>query len=123
MSYKSYLLCTLCLLRVTGLTIHAFFTSISSQDVNWHVRLDHPSNVVLNKLVKMAYINCKIFSSTLLCIVCPLVKSHKLYFRASTHKSIKSFDLIYVDLYISPILFVILAKYFLLVVDDNTKFM
>lgn len=49
-------------------------------------------------------------------LACPLIKAHKLSFKATFYHLIKPFDLVFIDIVTS-------IKYFLLLVDDNTKFM
>lgn len=57
------------------------------------------------------------------CKSCPLRKSHRLPYTSSHEHSGKMFDLVYVDSWTSPIIASIGVKYFLLVVDDHSRFM
>lgn len=54
--------------------------------------------------------------------MCLLSKAHKFPFVLSTNKATVLFELVFIYLWISPIIFVTRAKYFLLLVDDHTKF-
>lgn len=58
-----------------SLSAKALFTSISCKEVNWHAKLGHPNEVVLNKLVKASNVNCSICVPFHKCVVCPLGKT------------------------------------------------
>ena len=67
--------------------------------------------------------NLKFSKSFDLCSSCQLAKSHRLPFVLSESKAIKPFDLVYFDLW-GPflVLSVIGARYFLLFIDDYSRF-
>lgn len=54
----------------------ALFTSIVNKYCDWHTRLGHPYEMVLNKLAKHTYLKCTINSTSSKCLVCPLAKTH-----------------------------------------------
>lgn len=109
-------------MQCSDLSTKALFSSIAGNDLNWHARLRHPSESKLNKVARRANINCTIVSLPPKCVVCPLVNTHKLPSVSSTSRSMKPFNLIYADLWTSPIVSVTTAKYFLLLID-YTKYM
>lgn len=81
----------------------------------WHVHLAHLSkfsNVFTTLQLSFNTINkCK-------CEIFPIIKSHKLSFTHS-HKYVTThFELLYIDLWLSVIVVVIDAYYFLFIVDD-----
>lgn len=54
--------------------------------------------------------------------VCQIVKAYKVPFTSFDAKSDQPFDLLYIDLWTSPLLSCNNEKYFLSIVDDNTRF-
>lgn len=68
-------------------------------------------------------LNCTVVNSSKNGLVCLLAMAHKLPFVASNSRSIKPFQLMYANLWTSPIISAITTKYFLLLVDDHTKYM
>lgn len=52
-----------------------------------------------------------------------LGKSHKLPFTSKYVKAMQSFDLVYVNLWTSPVIYVTSVKYYLLFVDDYLRYM
>lgn len=110
---------------LTGLilSVKTLFTYLSSKEINWYARLGHPSNVVLNKFAQRASIQCTIKSSLPKCIIFPLIRGHKLLFIASSHRLIKPFEIVFIDLWTSLVILVASAKCFLLLIDDFSKYM
>lgn len=61
-------------------------------------------------------------SNTSLCEICPMDKAHKLPFKSKHQGALIPFELLYVDLWVSPVVVNTSAYYFLLLVDDHRKY-
>jgi hypothetical protein len=89
----------------------------------WHSRLGHPSHSALNKLLQHALIPCNGSSKiNKLCDSCQISKSKKLPFPDSHRISTHPFELIHSDVWTSPILSLGGCKYYVLFVDDYSRF-
>ena len=111
--------------RVVGHPL-AFYSTSSTSDAGslrlWHNRLGHPSVDVVSKILSLCKIPLK-HDNNKVCESCQLAKSHRLPFEISTSKAIKPFGLIHVDLWgAAPIVSVNGARYFLLLIDDFSRF-
>lgn len=99
----------------------AFLSSFQDMFL-WHRRLDHPSFTIVRKVLK----DCNFLfrsSSSQFCNSCQVAKSHRLSFPVSTSRSVEPFALVYYDLWgPSPIKLINGARYFILFVDDCTKY-
>lgn len=100
-----------------------FFSNHTIGVSDRHGRLTYPSDLIMRKFVQHALLpsytnfnNNKTFS-----LVFPMTKSHNLPFVSHHVKFYRSFDLIYIDLWTSPVLANIRTKYLLLIVDDFNK--
>nr|KYP50110.1 hypothetical protein KK1_028093 [Cajanus cajan] len=89
----------------------------------WHDRLGDPGVPVLNSLRKNKLIKCNQIKDSLICHSCPLGKHVKLSFYASNSCTIMPFDIIHSDLWTSPILSSSGHRYYVLFVDDYSKFL
>lgn len=99
-------------------TIPRAYTGITSCDL-WHSRLAHPSNKVLHLLAKNICLPTLDIKNKSFCSICPLAKGS---FVSKHVRFAKPFDLLYMDLWTSPVIATTGAKYFL-VVDDFSHFM
>jgi hypothetical protein len=88
----------------------------------WHRRLGHPGPDTLSSLSRSSFINYK-SSPHELCHACQLDKHTRLPFVSSTHRAEKPFDLVHLDLWISPIVSVSGYKYYLIILDDCTHYL
>lgn len=97
---------------------YALYSTVDIE--KWHSRIGHPSDIIMNN--EMSCINGSSITGNSKCTSCPLGKSHKLPFHSQHVKALKSFDLIYADLWTSPIVSTT-VKYYLLLVDDYSRYM
>ena len=97
------------------------YSTIKSSAIDWHHRLGHPSLAIFNKLVSQFHLNVA-HSSTFHCNACHCNKSHKLPFCQSTLISTKPLELIYTDLWTSPVHSHDGFKYYVIFVDHFTKY-
>jgi hypothetical protein len=88
----------------------------------WHRRLGHPGPDSLASLSRSSLINYK-SSPHELCHACQLGKHTRLPFASSTHRAVKPFDLVHLDLWRSPIVSVSGYKYYLVILDDCTHYL
>ena len=97
------------------------FLSQQNQVVLWHNRLGHPAPKVVHQVLQSC--NLKFSNSEHICSSCQLAKSHRFPFVLSESRAMKPFDLVYSDLWgPSPIASVTGVKYFLLFIDNHTRF-
>ena len=83
----------------------AAFSSIKATLPNWHHRLGHPSSKIVSNLVgSQALSVISSDSSSNPCSACLRNKTHKLPFSVSTVISSKPLEIIYSDVWSSPIL-------------------
>jgi hypothetical protein len=87
----------------------------------WHRRLGHPSADVLSKL---SHDSSVIFSrcTHYLCHACQLGRHIRLRFVSSNSRADNNFDLIYCNLWTSPIVSISGYKYYLIILDDHSYF-
>ena len=87
-----------------------------------HSRLGHPSTITLTK----ALISCNIAHQSHkqdICTICQLAKSHKLPFVLSKSRALHPLALIHTDLWApTPYPSITSAWYFLVVLDDSSRF-
>ncbi|KAL6344223.1 hypothetical protein AAG906_035448 [Vitis piasezkii] len=89
----------------------------------WHKRLGHPALSVVNQILD----SCNIARTQKIrfnfCNSCQLAKSHRLPFSLSPSIAEKPIELIHTDLWgLSPVRSISGAHYFLLFIDDHTRF-
>jgi hypothetical protein len=88
----------------------------------WHRRLGHPGPDALSSLSRSSFISCT--STTYdFCHACQLSKHTRLPFSSSSSRAEKAFDLLYLDLWTSPIISVSGLKYYLVILDDFTHYL
>ncbi|MDV3146689.1 MAG: reverse transcriptase domain-containing protein, partial [Sweet potato little leaf phytoplasma] len=88
---------------------------------NWHFRLGHPATATLKNVLSLCGVSCN--SLNQFCNHCQLAKSHRLPFSLVETKTTKPFQLVHSDVWgPSPQLSINGARYFLLFVDDYTRF-
>ena len=99
------------------------FSCIKTSSTDWHSRLGHPNSSTLRfMLSRFSLPTSSSLSSTLFCNSCSTNKSHKLPFSTSTLKSTCPLDIIFSDVWTSPVLSVDGFKYYVIFVDHFTKY-
>lgn len=99
---------------------------IKTSSLIWHFRLGHPSSDVVSRLVKSFKLH--VLSSALdsnkitLCDSCQLGKSKKQPFSASNRHTSTPLNLIHTDIWTSPISSISGYKYYVVLIDDNTRY-
>jgi hypothetical protein len=88
----------------------------------WHHRLGHPGPDALSSLSRSSFIS---YTSTThdFCHACQLGKHTRLPFSSSSSHVEKTFDLLYLDLWASPVVSVSGSKYYLVIFDDFTHYL
>ena len=110
----------------SGLHKHLYSLSSiknSNKDIHvWHCRLGHPSLSRMNFLSSIVSNASYSSNDAPTCTVCPLAKQKRLPFPNNNHLSLKSFDLLHIDIW-GPyhVTTVEGYRYFLTLVDDCTQ--
>lgn len=89
----------------------------------WHSRLGHPSPSILNNVI--SHFHLLVSNKTdkhLSCSHCLINKSHKLPFSNSLITSTKPLQIIFTDVWTSPIMSIDNYKYDLLLIDHYTRY-
>ena len=90
---------------------------------DWHHRLGHPSSKIISHLVSsQAFSILSSNKSSVACNACKCNKTHKLLFSVSTVCSSKPLEVIYSDVWSSPIISKDGYKYYVIFVDHFTKY-
>lgn len=98
------------------------FTSIKSPMPIWHSRLGHPCHSILNKTVSIHSLPISNKTSSFLCNACSVNKSHKTPFSDSSLTSTKPLELIFSDVWTSPVLSREGFKYYVIFLDHYTHY-
>nr|DAD26772.1 TPA_asm: hypothetical protein HUJ06_028240 [Nelumbo nucifera] len=99
------------------------FSSVKTTSSEWHSRLGHPSFDIMKNIVsKFSLPLSNSFSSPSNCIVCSCNKSHKFPFHSSTLTSSHPLEIIFSDVWTSPIYSVDGFKYYVIFVDHYTRY-
>ena len=99
------------------------FSSIKTTLFNWHHRLGHPALPILKHIISTHALDTT--SSRMLqfsCNACHCNKSHKLSFSMSTLISTRPLQIIFSDVWTSPILSSDGYKYYAIFIDHFTKY-
>ncbi|CAH9094726.1 unnamed protein product [Cuscuta europaea] len=99
---------------------HSALTAISPD--LWHIRLEHPGAAVLRSLRHSNLIDCNKSHMTY-CSSCHLGKHSKMPFYNSMSYTVLPFDIIHSDLWTSPIISSAGHSYYVLFLDDYSKFL
>jgi hypothetical protein len=102
-------------------TPHAF-SSLRLASINWNFQLGHPALSVLKTILTTHNLNSSSVSTDFVCNACQCNKSHKLPFSVSNLNSHKSLEIIFSDVWTSPLLSVDCFKYYVIFVDHFTKY-
>jgi hypothetical protein len=97
---------------------------IKTSSLVWHFRLGHPSSDVVTRVVQgnNLPLSHSDFNKSVICSSCQLGKGKKLSFYASTRISSSPLELIHTDLWTSPVLSISGYKYYIVFVDDYSRF-
>ncbi|KAJ9547961.1 hypothetical protein OSB04_020504 [Centaurea solstitialis] len=99
------------------------FSQVKTTSTNWHHRLGHPAYSILNHMISYFQLE---FSSPLSkefsCNACLSNKSHKLSFSVSSLTSTKPLEIIFSDVWTSPVVSQDGFKYYVIFVDHFTKY-
>jgi hypothetical protein len=99
------------------------FSSIKTTPSAWHQRLGHPSLSIFRYLVSKFNLELSSPSEVSFnCNSCHCNKSHKLPFSVSTLSSSAPLEIIFSDVWTSPIVSVDCYKYYVIFVDHFTKY-
>jgi hypothetical protein len=91
--------------------------------LQWHQRLGHPKNNVVQNIVKRHDLSCLPSSdSVLVCDACQHAKSHQLPYNASHHVSTMPLELIHFDVWGKAIASSGGYQYFVSFIDDYSHF-
>jgi hypothetical protein len=100
---------------------HAF-PSVKLAPINWHFRLGHPAFSILNTIFSKHHLNSHLISKDFVCNACQCNKSHKLPFSISSLVSHNPLELIFSDVWTSPLYSLDAFKYYVIFVDHFTKY-
>ena len=101
----------------------AFASAVKTTLSDWHSRLGHPAFSILQKVVSQFQL--PLVSNALMaqpCNACSINKMHKLPFRNSTLRSSQPLDVVFSDVWTSPIISVDGFKYYVIFVDHYTRY-
>jgi hypothetical protein len=88
----------------------------------WHRRLGHPGPDALSSLSRSSFISCTSTTHDF-CHACQLGKYTRLPFSSSLSCAERTFDLLHLDLWTSPVISVSGSKYYLIILDDFTHYL
>jgi hypothetical protein len=111
-------------LRLPGSTtpsVGAMAALAAVAPTTWHHRLGHPGPDALSSLSRSSFIHYT-NNKHEFCHACQLGKHSRLPFHSSSHRAEYLFDLIYLDLWTSPVS-VSGSKYYLVIFDDFTHYL
>jgi transposase InsO family protein len=102
-------------------TIAAPHILVAVATSTWHRRLGHPGSDALSSLSRSSFISCN--STNDFCHACQLDKHIRLPFSSSSSRAEKTFNLLHLDLWTSPVISVFSSKYYLVILDDFTHYL
>jgi len=100
------------------------FLGLKTSICIWHSRLGHPSFKTVNHVIKANSLPTLQSNENpvVFCDFCPLGKSKQLPFHSSTRITTHVLELIHTDLWTSPIYSLSGCKYYIIFVDDFTRY-
>jgi hypothetical protein len=101
--------------------LSAAFTATTSS-TTWHQCLGHPGRDALLQLSRSSDIPCTRAHDEHLCHACQLCRHVRLPFHSSSSHAVHIFDIVYCDLWTSPVISISRYKYYLVVVDDFSHY-
>jgi hypothetical protein len=91
----------------------------------WHFRLGHSSFITVSNVIKyhhLPVLSGDLSNKKFFCDFCQLGKGKSLPFSSSNHVSISPLELIYSDLWTSPMTSLSGCKYYIIFVDDFLRY-
>jgi hypothetical protein len=88
----------------------------------WHRRLGHPGPDALSTMSRSSFISCTSTTHDFY-HACQLGKHTRLSFSSSSNRAEKTFDLLHLDLWTSPVISVSSSKYYLVILNDFTHYL
>ena len=88
----------------------------------WHSRLGHANKVVVDRIISTCHIFHNQDSKDFVCDACVQAKMHKLPLYSTDSVSTKAFQIIFSDVWTSPIRSPFGYKYFVSFIDDYSRF-
>lgn len=98
------------------------FSSVKTTFSNWHFRLGHPSNFIFKYIMSANNLSFSFSPLSDHCNACLSNKSHKLSFAKSTITLTRPLQVIYSDVWTSPVYSIVGYKYYVIFVDYFTKY-
>lgn len=98
------------------------FSCVKSTLSEWHSRLGHPAIAVLKHIASRFNLPVLSSSNIVHCNACSSNKSHKLPFMSSSLKSSGPLDLLYTDVWTSPVYSVDSYKYYVVFVEHFPRY-
>lgn len=100
----------------------AFYSSAKCPLSLWHSRLGHPALTILNNVVSHSSLPISNKDSSFHCINCLVSKSHKTPFSNSSLTSSHPLELVFSDVWTSPVYSIDGYKYYVIFVDHYTHY-
>lgn len=102
----------------------SYVTSTSTKPTlqEWHSRLGHPSLRILKTIVSQFSLPFSHSQINSLCRDCSINKSHKLPFSETSIRSSRPLEILFSDVWTSPIMSIDNYKYYLIIVDHHTRY-
>ena len=97
-------------------------SGVRSSSSQWHHRLGHPSNNVVESVVRSNKLPCSSSHDTFVCDACQCAKSHQLPYNNSSRVSSKPLELIYTDVWGPALASSGGFKFYVSFVDDFSRF-
>ncbi|KAL5545398.1 hypothetical protein UlMin_005085 [Ulmus minor] len=98
------------------------FSASTDNSTVWHDRLGHVSSSILQKILSTCNVSCSV-NKDLICSSCQYAKSHRLPFPISHSRASSPLELVHTDTWgPAPLLSTSGARYFILFVDNHTRF-
>ena len=99
------------------------FSNVKTTSSEWHSRLDHPSFTIMKNIVSKFFLPLSSpLSSSTYCNACSCNKSHKIPFSSSTLTSSHLLELLFYDVWTSPVSSVDGFQYYVIFVDHYTRY-
>jgi hypothetical protein len=110
--------------KFKGVKTLTAFLGIKRSSLVWHFRLGHPSFEVVHRVImeKQLTVTSFSFNKNSICISCQMGKSKKLPFYCSSHVSVSPLEIIHLDIWTSPVPSVSSFKYYVVFIDDFSRF-
>lgn len=109
---------------ISYLSTTSYLTSTSTKPTlqEWHSPLGHPSLCILKTIVSQFSLPFSHSQINSLCRDCSIIKSHKLPFSETSIISSHPLEILFSDAWTSPVIFIDNYKYYLIIVDHQTRY-